>query len=67
MDNAEMLILYVDQTRESKAVEKSLIELGTSFRKVFSTAQYFDTPTLEGKFGTIAGFANIQRYLFSVG
>lgn len=57
------LILYIDDSPESEALQKALRQLGRSFRIVYASSDVRVTPAIEGPFGLIQGYHNICRYL----
>ena len=58
------VVLYVDDSDESRRVRQDLERRGVRFRVVYGSSSR-KVPAIEGSYGMVAGYENIRRYLLS--
>jgi len=57
------LTLYIDQSENSKQVQKEFDEKEIPYKIVYSSFSKSDTPAVSGLFGSLYGYTNIRRYM----
>ena len=57
------LILYVDCSEESAAVEQALQNEDVEFRVVYADGILAPLPAIATQYGVVRGLSNIRRYL----
>jgi len=57
------LILYVDRSKGSEAVEEALTQARVNFRVVNASGTIAPLPAIATQHGLVRGLSNIRRYL----